>query len=57
MNTDGRIEALERRHRELHQQVESQHQVWGVDHLAISALKRRKLEVKDELEKTRRAVN
>ncbi len=49
MTTEGHIAALERRHRELEQQIEEERQHSSSDDLVISALKRRKLEVKDEL--------
>ncbi|AKR56963.1 hypothetical protein GCM10011321_41210 [Youhaiella tibetensis] len=49
MTTEGYIAALERRHRELDQKIESEMQNYLKDDLYISALKRKKLEVKDEL--------
>jgi hypothetical protein len=51
MTTEGHIAALERRHRELDRQIESEIQSLPYDNLAIAALKRKKLEVKDELTK------
>ncbi len=49
MTTEGHIAALERRHQELERQIESEMAHVSHDDLAIAALKRRKLEVKDEL--------
>jgi hypothetical protein len=51
MTTQGHIAALERRHQELEQQIAEELQHPGADELHISALKRKKLEVKDELSK------
>ncbi|HEY8595505.1 MAG TPA: DUF465 domain-containing protein [Devosiaceae bacterium] len=51
MNTEGHIEALERRHRELDEQIEQELLHPSHDDLYVAALKRKKLEVKDELAK------
>lgn len=51
MTTEGHIAALERRHRELEQRIEEEMQHRAHDDLLISSLKRKKLEVKDELAK------
>jgi hypothetical protein len=51
MTTEGHIAALERRHQELDRQIQSVMQNRKHDHLVVSALKRRKLELKDELSK------
>lgn len=51
MTTEGHIAALERRHQELDRQIQSEMQNRLVDDLMVSALKRKKLEVKDELSK------
>ncbi len=56
MTTVGHIAALERRHQELDRQIEAEMQNRRSDHLAVSALKRRKLEVKDELYKLQGAT-
>ena len=56
MTTEGHIAALERRHQELDRQILSQMQDRQADHLAVSALKRKKLEVKDELFKLQGAT-
>lgn len=53
MTTEGHIAALERRHRDLDKQIEQEQQATSHDDLFISALKRKKLEVKDELAKLR----
>lgn len=49
MTTEGHIAALTRRHSELEHEIESEMQKLSFDDLHISELKRRKLEVKDEL--------
>lgn len=51
MTTEGHIAALERRHQELDRQIQAELQSTRYDDLAVSALKRKKLEVKDELYK------
>ena len=55
MTTEGHIAALERRHRELDLQIEEEQQAISHDDLLITALKRKKLEVKDELTRMRAA--
>jgi hypothetical protein len=54
MTTEGHIAALERRHQELEHQIESELAHPSHDDLLISALKRRKLEVKDELNRSQK---
>lgn len=49
MTTEGHIAALERRHQELDRQIQSEMQSTRYDDLVVSALKRKKLEVKDEI--------
>jgi hypothetical protein len=51
MTTEGHIAALERRHQELDRQIQAEMQNSRVDDLTIAALKRKKLEVKDQLYK------
>ena len=51
MTTESHIAALERRHRELKRQLEATLQHKSLDDLEVRALKRRKLEIKDELAK------
>jgi hypothetical protein len=51
MTTEGHIAALERRHQELDRQIQTEMQNTRVDDLAVAALKRKKLEVKDEIYK------
>jgi hypothetical protein len=51
MTTEGHIAALERRHQELERQIETELAHLTRDDLLIAALKRKKLEVKDELSK------
>lgn len=49
MTTEGHIESLERRHRELDRRIEDEMSHPSHDDLYIAALKRKKLEIKDEL--------
>ena len=49
MTTEGHIAALERRHQELDRMIQSEMRNVRYDDQTISALKRKKLEVKDEL--------
>ena len=49
MTTEGHIAALERRHQELDKQIHTEMQNRLKDDLMVSSLKRKKLEVKDEL--------
>jgi hypothetical protein len=51
MTTEGHIAALERRHRELERQIEDELGHVSRDDLALASLKRKKLEIKDELTK------
>jgi len=51
MTTDGHIESLERRHRELDRKIEAELSHPSHDDLYVAALKRKKLELKDELTK------
>lgn len=49
MTAEGHIAALERRHIELEQQIEQEMHHPSADEALVRALKRKKLEVKDEL--------
>lgn len=49
MTTEGHIAALERRHQELDRQIQTEMQNRQIDDLMVSSLKRKKLEVKDEI--------
>ena len=51
MTTEGHLESLERRHRELDRKLESELSHPSRDDLFVAALKRKKLEIKDELVK------
>ena len=51
MTTEGHIAALERRHKELDRQIDDEMGHLAQDDLMIAALKRKKLEIKDELQK------
>ena len=56
MTTEGHIAALERRHRELDRQIDDEMTHLSHDDLVIAALKRKKLEIKDELQKLQAAA-
>jgi hypothetical protein len=49
MTTEGHLESLNRRHRELDRQIEMERNRPSRDDLYVAALKRKKLEIKDEL--------
>ena len=51
MTTEGHIAALERRHKELDRQIEDEMTHLSHDDMTVAALKRKKLEIKDELQK------
>ncbi len=51
MTTEGHIAALERRHKELDRQIDDELGHVSHDDLAVVALKRKKLEIKDELKR------
>jgi hypothetical protein len=51
MTTEGHIAALERRHRELDRQIEDEMSHLAHDDMIVASLKRKKLEIKDELTK------
>ncbi len=51
MTTEGHIAALERRHKELGRQIDDEMAHMSRDDTTIAALKRKKLEIKDELRK------
>jgi hypothetical protein len=56
MTTEGHIAALERRHQQLDRQIQAETQNRLADDLMVAALKRKKLEVKDELYKLQGAT-
>ncbi|HEX4297368.1 MAG TPA: DUF465 domain-containing protein [Devosia sp.] len=56
MTTEGHIAALERRHKEIERQIEDEMAHLSHDDLTVAALKRRKLEIKDELQKLQAAA-
>jgi hypothetical protein len=56
MTTEGHIAALERRHQELDRMIQTESQNRLADDLMVAALKRKKLEVKDELFKLQGAT-
>ena len=51
MTTEGHIAALERRHKELERQIDDERTHLSRDDMTIAALKRKKLEIKDQLRK------
>ena len=51
MTTEGHIAALERRHREIERQIDDEMTHLSHDDMVIAALKRKKLEIKDQLTK------
>jgi hypothetical protein len=51
MTTEGHIAALERRHKDLERQIDDELSHISHDDMMIAALKRKKLEIKDELKK------
>ena len=53
MTTESHIAALEWRHQELDRQIQEEMAHASYDDLRVAALKRKKLEVKDELNKRR----
>jgi hypothetical protein len=53
MTTESHIAALERRHRELDRQIEDEMAHVSHDDMMIAALKRKKLEIKDEMARLR----
>ena len=55
MTTEGHIAALERRHQELDRMIQEEMNHASHDDMRIAALKRRKLEVKDELNRQQRS--
>lgn len=55
MTTEGHIAALERRHQELDRQIQAEMQNRQFDDLMVNTLKRKKLEVKDELSRLQTA--
>jgi hypothetical protein len=56
MTTEGHIAALERRHKDLERQIEDELTHLSHDDLMVAALKRKKLEIKDELRKMQAAA-
>lgn len=55
MTTEGHIDALARRHRELERKIEDELNHPSHDDMYVAALKRKKLEIKDELSKLQSA--
>ena len=53
MTTESHIAALEKRHRELDHLIDDEMTHVSYDDLLIASLKRRKLEIKDELARLR----
>ena len=57
MTTEGHLEALNRRHRELDRQIEMERNRPSYDDMVVAALKRKKLEIKDELKKLKETTH
>ena len=55
MTTEGHIASLERRHQELDKLIQEEMNHLSHDDLMVAALKRKKLEVKDELSRQQRS--
>lgn len=53
MSVDSHLDELERRHAALEREIEEAMLRPGVDNLQVSELKRRKLQIKDEIERLR----
>lgn len=53
MTTESHIAALQRRHREIDQQIDEEMTHPSHDDLLVAALKRKKLEIKDQLARLR----
>jgi len=53
MTTESHLAALERRHRELDRQIDNEVAHVSHDDMLIQALKRKKLEIKDDLARLR----
>lgn len=56
MTTEGHIAALERRHQQLDREIEAEKAHLSQNDLLISSLKRKKLEIKDELARLQGSV-
>jgi len=57
MTTEGHIAALERRHQELDRQIQTEMQNTRVNDLTVAALKRKKLELKDQMARANRETH
>ena len=55
MSIEGRIESLERQHKELHAQIEALEAEKAPDEY-VTPLKIRKLRIKDEIENVRKSI-
>ena len=53
MTTESHIAALQRRHRELEEQIEGEMAHISHDDLQVATLKRKKLEIKDQISRLR----
>jgi hypothetical protein len=56
MSHEAHLSELERKHRALDQEIQSERQSPGSDDLRLAALKRRKLQLKDEIEQIRHKI-
>ena len=57
MTTENHMQALQRRHRELDRQIQEEMNHPSHDDLHVAMLKRRKLEIKDEMTRLMRATS
>lgn len=55
MSVDSHLDELERRHAALEREIEDAMMHPGVDTLQVTELKRRKLQIKDEIERLKSA--
>jgi hypothetical protein len=56
MSHEAHLSELERKHRLLDQEIQSERQSPGSDDLRLASLKRRKLQLKDEIESLRHRI-
>ena len=56
MSLQNHLVELERRHEFLEKQIQSEHVHPGADELRVAELKRKKLQLKDEIEKVRQNI-
>ncbi len=57
MSLSSHVETLKQKHRDLESSIAASERLPGSDHLNIVALKRKKLKLKDEIEKLSHSVH